>query len=707
MKQKLRLMATLWPILTIMCLEARAQRAELFTVTGKVISAADGRVLEGATVTLQNNEIVTLTDQKGMFQTNTLEPTGSLIISFTGYEKQIVSFDESNYILTVRMEPANGSLDEVVVIGYGQTSKRLNTGSVSTVSAKEIAQQPVTNALSALSGRMPGVFVQTTNGLPGGNINIQIRGQGSMIAGNDPLYIIDGVPFDNTPVETSTGRLANGAMSGAQSPLNLINPNDIEQISVLKDADATSIYGSRGSNGVVLITTKKGKVGATTAALNLQQGFSRVAALPDILSLSEYLMVRREAFTNDGVEPSADPSSPYYAPDLMVWDTTRSTNWAKLLYGNTGNQTAASARISGGNDLYTFNINGNLRRESTFLIGKDEYWRGTLTSQFQQFSKNKRFLIKMRNVISMDNANIANPVNTVSFGYLKPPNQPIFDESGNYSWENGDNPLASAEARSKTKSVLYNGNLSLQYAFANGLAAKASMGYNRQTPKYIRAFPTRSLYPGSSSYAYFGDQYNETLIVEPQLTYSKSVGASAFDALVGITYQDRMAEGTTTEVGSFSHDGLIEDMASGTVNARNTTYKHYRYGSVFGRVTYNYRNTYLVNGTIRRDGSSKFGPENRFGLFGSVGAGWVFSNERWFKRVLPILSFGKIRASYGTTGNDQIPDYEYLSLYRSGGTPYQDVIGLGPARIANAQFHWETTRKMEMALEVAFFNGRI
>src|SRR5690606_18786947 len=134
----------------------------------------------------------------------------------------------------------------------------------------------------------------------------------------------------------------------------------------------------------------------------------------------------------------------------------------------------------------------------------------------------------------------------------------------------------------------------------------------------------------------------------------KSVGASTFDALVGVTYQDQLAEGSTIEVGNFSHDGLIEDMASGTVNARNTTYKHYRYGSVFGRITYKYRNTYLVNGTLRRDGSSKFGPENRFGLFGSIAAGWVFSNENWFKQVLPVISFGKIRASYGTTGNDQI-----------------------------------------------------
>src|SRR5690606_3683906 len=154
-----------------------------------------------------------------------------------------------------------------------------------------------------------------------------------------------------TPVEISTGRLATGSMAGAPSPLNLLNPNDIEQISVLKDADATSIYGSRGSNGVVLITTKKGGAGATTATLNVQQGFSRAAASPDLLSLNEYLAIRRQAFANDGIEPSADPMSAYYAPDLMVWDTTRATDWAKLLYGNTGNQTVASARIAGGNDL--------------------------------------------------------------------------------------------------------------------------------------------------------------------------------------------------------------------------------------------------------------------------------------------------------------------------------------------------------------------
>jgi TonB-dependent SusC/RagA subfamily outer membrane receptor len=300
-------------------LPAENKHLLVIPIKGKVTDAA-GQALQGATIRVKGESNLAITDKNGEFAFETISPNAVLQISFIGYQTREVAVNSNSGYLTIALIEDKSKLNEVVLIGYGQTSKRFNTGSVSAITAKEIEDQPVTNILSALSGRVPGVFVQATNGLPGGNISIQIRGKGSIAAGTNPLYIIDGVPFNSTVGALTNGTMLATAINGVISPFNSLNPDDIASISILKDADATAIYGSRGSNGVVLITTKKGKAGKTKANLNINEGINRVANMPKLLDFQQYQQIRREAFANDGLVPSSDPNSSNYAPELTLWN---------------------------------------------------------------------------------------------------------------------------------------------------------------------------------------------------------------------------------------------------------------------------------------------------------------------------------------------------------------------------------------------------
>src|SRR5690606_35548287 len=291
-------------ILIFIFLLSLSAYGQQFTIQGTVRSSEHEEPLQGATIAIEGTSILTISDAKGHFELRSPHAEGVVHIKYIGYLPQRIPF--ANVPLEVFLNQDDNRVEEVQVIGYGETTRRLNTGSVASVQAKEIEKQPVTNVLSALSGRMPGVFVQTTNGLPGGNINIQIRGTGSIQAGTNPLYIIDGVPFDGEAINEGSMSSVRSIV-GAVNPLNILNPNDIENITVLKDADATAIYGSRGSNGVVLISTKKGGLGKTMVDVGINQGVSGIADYPQLLSLEEYLELRGEAFENDGRTPSPDP----------------------------------------------------------------------------------------------------------------------------------------------------------------------------------------------------------------------------------------------------------------------------------------------------------------------------------------------------------------------------------------------------------------
>jgi len=688
-------------------LNESVQGQPTFLVTGRVVDFKN-LPLPGATVILKGSTKGAITDDKGMFSLADLPSEGLLTVSFISFRTKDVSYNAASIMpLAIVLEEATSAMNEVQVIGYGQTTKKLNTGSQSTLTSADIDKQPVTNVLSALSGRAPGVFVQTTNGLPGGNVAIQIRGKGSVLAGTNPLYIIDGVPLGTTIGGTfnSTGGNLSLTASGPISPLNSLNPDDIESITILKDADATAIYGSRASNGVVLIMTKKGKSGKTKVEVNFNQGISSATNLPKLLNLQQYLEIRNEANRNDGITPSADPSSDSYAPDLTVWGADKSTDWAKYILGHTGHSSDGNVTITGGNENTNFNIGANFRTESSYLAGSSRYQRGGLHFTLQHTSPDKKFFLQFSNSLVLDDNRLANPLN-ISTDIILPPNYPLYDVAGNYNWFSV-NPAAEllASAKSTTDNIVE--NLLMSYKVIPDLTLKVSGGLNQINLKQTQLFPSASLYPGSENYANFGNNSNRTFLVEPQLSYNHQFSGSLLNLLLGGTYQSTIAKGEFINANNFTNELLMNDYSSAKTFSLLNSYTQYKYGSVFGRATYNIAEKYVLNATVRRDGSSRFGPGNQFGNFGSVGVVWIFSEERFFKNKLPFISFGKLRASYGLTGNDQITDYQYLATYGSSGYMYQSIPGLTPRRIANADFHWETTRKIDVGLELGFFDNRL
>lgn len=697
----------LFIVLAMLCFVLKGY-AQTGTIQGKVSIGPPDSPLPGATVRIKNSSSITSTDNDGRFTLTTALKEGILQISYTGYRTAEISFKNPGPEINIILKEEKGELEEVVVIGYGETTKKLNTGSVASISAKQIADQPVTNVLSALSGRMPGVFVQTSNGLPGGNINIQIRGKGSITSGTSPLYVIDGIPFDNSPANQSGTIMVQNSIAGTFSPISTINPADIESVSILKDADATAIYGSRGANGVVMITTKKGASGNTSIDINVLSGVNTVSQKPSLLTFEQYLLMRREAYANDGLIPTADPLSPNYAPDLTVWSQNVEQNWVDGIFGKTAGFSEVQARVSGGKGTTTFSANVSHHREGTVLAGENKFQRSSLHLQINHQSEDGRLRFAASSQIGMQDNDMANPTAGINSSFLLAPNYPLYLADGSYNWFLGNfDAMLNARNRSRVDNTVT--SLTLQYQAAKGLSLKLSGGYSGNTNEQTLIFPSSSLRPGAANYTDFGKSNSFSYITEPQAEYQLYSGRSKFTLLAGGTLQYRKSKNQVIQAGNYRVESLMEDLASaGTIDSRYSIDLPYRFASVFARGTYSFSGTYLLNATFRRDGSSRFGPGNRYGNFGSIGAAWIFSELKYIKTLLPFLSHGKLRASYGSTGNDQIQDYQFASTYSSPGTAlYQDQAIIRPSRISNTDFKWETTKKFDIALELGFFSDRV
>ncbi len=666
---------------------------------GRVENEA-GEPLEGITVGIRGSTRGTSTNREGEFHLEGVNEQATLVLTGTNIETlEVKVAGRSQLRITVRTRISR--LDEVQVIGYGSVKRRYSTGSVSTLSADKIGRQPVTNPLAVLQGQVPGVYIQTQNGMPGGNFKVEIRGRGSIAAGTSPLFIVDGVPYESTPLNNLLSDFT--PISGYISPLNGINPADIESISVLKDADATAIYGSRGANGVVLITTKKGKAGASRIELGLRQGFSQLSSSPDLLGLRDYLTLRREAFAHDGVQPNAAN-----APDLVLWDTTHGTNWVKYLLGNRSPLTQASGSISGGNAQLNFLFSTHFRHEGILLPGQFYYEQAGGLLNLNHESANHRFRLAVSTQYNTDKDKSIIP-STLSV-FTLPPNYPLYDDQGKLNWTGTyDNPLGLLRQRARSNSGSWVANTTLNYLFPRKVSLQLSAGYTRVDLDQVMIQPLSAQNPllafeGSSS---FGHMISQSLIAEPQLQLERRLGQGTLSILAGASYQQSRRSQYLLHGTNYSNEDLMGSIAgAGTIAYASTSSQEYRYGAVFARINYNLQKKYLINASLRRDGSSRFGPGREFGNFGAVGAAWLFGEEKGVRKSLPWLSFGKLKASYGLTGNDQIADYQYLSTYGAG-SPYDGGSTLQPERLANSRYSWETTRKLEAGMELGFFRDRL
>ncbi|WP_431200770.1 SusC/RagA family TonB-linked outer membrane protein [Mucilaginibacter sp. P19] len=364
----------------------------------------------------------------------------------------------------------------------------------------------------------------------------------------------------------------------------------------------------------------------------------------------------------------------------------------------------------GGDKNTTFSIGGNFHSETTILPGENLYQRGGIRYNIQHRSINNKFSITLSGVYNVDANHLVNPVFSYKSDIFMPPNFPLTNSDGSINWQYGLNPLADINARLKVRTDNFLTNLVLKYNILNNLDFNTSIGYNKVNINQVQTFPLSSQNPKNSpvNYSYFADNANQSVIVEPTLNFTRRIGLSTLNILAGSTYQSSLNTGQSIDASQFSSDQLLENLASaGVIRSISNSYLQYKYISFFGRVNYNIDNKYIFNGTIRRDGSSRFGPGNQFGTFGSVGAAWLFSQESWFKETLPFISYGKLRGSYGIVGNDQISDYQYLSTFINYGLNYQNVAGLQPYTVANADFHWEVNRKLEFAIELGLFKDRL
>jgi TonB-linked SusC/RagA family outer membrane protein len=701
----------------------------VFDVSGRVVNAFDEPVA-GATITVKGGMKSTLTNSSGQFFLKQVGEEAVLVITHVQYETTLIPLHGMT-IVKVTLQTKVNSMDELQVIAYGTTTKRMNTGNVSTIKASDIEKQPVSNPLLALEGRVPGLFITQANGFPGSGVTVRIEGLNSIGGGNDPLYVIDGVPFTSqllpsisTILGSSGGQLVNHFATYG-NPLNYINPADIESIEVLKDADATAIYGSRAANGAVLITTKKGKAGELKIEFNIQRGWGKVTRKMELMDRRQYLDMRYEALRNDNIPLSSlDQNSNY---DLTVWDTTRSTDWQKELIGGTANYTDIQSKVSGGNSTTSYLIGGGYHKETTTLPGNFNDQKATMHFQVNSASSNQKFKLSLKGSYMVDINQLPHTTTTdlTELALQLPPVAPALynsdgsinwalNNAGKSTWNYPGNPVAQLLNRYKNKTNNLVGNLTLNYQLLPGLNLGSSFGYTNLQSKERVTVPLTSTAPelrqNTTRIGIYGNSTITTWIIEPQISYQRQIWKGKFDVLIGSTIQQNATDWEKLFGFGYATDDAITDINSASlIRSEPTLNNIYKYNAGFGRITYTLLDKFILNLTGRRDGSSRFGAKNQFHNFGSVGGSWIFSKESFIENNFSFLSFGKISASYGTTGNDQIGDYQFLSLYNSvnPGVPYQGITPLQQINLSNPYLQWEETKKIHLGLDLGFFNEKL
>jgi len=692
---------------------------------GKV-KTEGGVPLSGASVNLKGTRKGGVTDNNGNFSLQGIRPGKYILeISYVGYDtyEETIEVTGSAFTVTAVMREATNSLDQVQVIPYGSTTPRLNTGNVTTIKASDIEKQPVNNPLVALEGLVPGLFITQANGLPGAGATVRIEGQNSIDNGNDPLYIIDGVPYVSQTLPTTQGGVLGmsgpslGGGGGAGNPLSYINPSEIESIDILKDAAATSIYGSRAGNGAILITTKKGKIGQMKVDLNLQEGIGKMPKKIAMLNTPQYLAMRHEALRNDGI---ASPSFTDY--DINgFWDTTRNTDWQKVLLGGTAQYTNIDGSVSGGTANTQYRIGGTYHRETTIFPGHFSDQKASVHFNLNSISPNQKFQIQVYGNYLNDNNRLPAADLTGSAFPLPPDAPPLYKSDGSINWalnqsgaSSWNNPVAALLSTYENNTENLISNCILSYKLLPGLEIKSDFGYTRLYTKEFTAIPLTVFQPEILPYvqrsALYSNNDIKSWIIEPQISYNRAVGNGRLNILLGSTFDKQWGMGDFLTGLGYNSDGVLQDIHSASSVLVNSTASYvYKYNAIFGRVNFDWQNKFLINLTARRDGSSNFGSKNQFHDFGAAGVGWIFSNESIFKRSIPFLSFGKIRASYGTTGNDQIGNYKYLNLYQpvTAGVAYQGATGLAVQGLSNPYLQWEATKKASAGIELGFIKDRI
>ncbi|MDE5518178.1 SusC/RagA family TonB-linked outer membrane protein [Elizabethkingia meningoseptica] len=687
-------------------------QAQVRTISGTVTSS--GKPLQGVIISQEGSDQVTMTGNNGTYTLQVSAENTILLFRHPDYSEEKFTLTNQT-VVNISLEQKVKGIEEVILnAGYYKVKDKERTGSIAKVSAKDIENQPVTNVLSTVQGRMAGVNITQNSGVPGGGYSIQIRGRNSLrtyanseIDGSQPLYIVDGVPVGSGMTAVYGANILSDANL---NPLSNISPNDIESIEVLKDADATAIYGSRGANGVVLVTTKRAKKGSLGLSVNTSYALSSSLSNLTMMNTAQYLGMRRQAYANDGI--SVYPATAY---DINgTWDQNRYTDWFRTLLGNTSVTSNVQLSLSGGGERTSFLVSYGHNEQTTVFAKDFRYKTNTLLGNLSHRSADNRLNFTMSTLFSKLEHNVISLDNTGSALFLAPNAPALYDSQGNINWQNNtfDNPLAAYNSTYSNNNVQFMNNFTAGYELLKNVHIKLNGGISYQTFDELSLQPSTIYNPSlgigpANSRALQSNKSRLSYTLEPQLNWTFKKGRHQVDVLAGGTYQaDLNTQGAIQGYG-FTNNAFIENIAAATTKLISDQIKtEYKYTAVFGRLNYQFDRRYIINITGRRDGSSRFGTNRKFANFGALGVAWLFSNESFMKE-LSWLSFGKLRGSYGSSGTDNIGNYQYNDTFITSTLVYNNVTGLVPSKLFNPNFSWEKTVKLEAALEMGFFRDRL
>jgi TonB-linked SusC/RagA family outer membrane protein len=653
------------------------------TISGTITDGATGEPLIGVNIVIEGTTTGTVSDANGHYSLEVPDSKGAIVYSYIGYNAEKVTLSGLS-VLNVKLTPEIKSLNEVVVVGYGTQRKKDLTGSVALVETKDISSLPVPSVSDALQGRAAGVQV-ISSGAPGNDATFRIRGVGT-INSNDPLLVIDGVPVS--------------------SGLNQLNMDDIESIQVLKDASASAIYGSRGANGVVIVTTKRGKGGQSHINFSYYYGLQQAAKMVNMLDASQFAALHNEIMANAGQVQNpayADPSS-----------FGKGTDWLGELF-RTAPMQNYSLSYSGSNDKTNYYVSGNYFDQQGIVINT-----GYKKITFQLNTDTKVFdKLKFGNSLTLNHDIKTSGNYSIRNTMLALPTQPVRRSDGSYSgpiaqpiWD-GDlvNPIGLAKTvDNDTKGYNLIGSIYGELELLEGLKFKSTFGLQANFWDSRTWAPKYKWDSSVNDNSYLSEQYNKnfTWVWDNTFTYDKVLGDHHFTLMAGTSAQENNYNFMNGSVQAFASD-LTQQLSNGTKNPTiGGNASSWSLMSYMGRANYAYGEKYLVTATIRRDGSSRFGDGNKWGIFPSGSVAWRISKENFFHGA-DFVNDLKLRAGYGVTGNQEIGNYSFASAlntvaYNFNGTIVNAVV---PSVMTNPNVQWEEQKQANLGIDASLFNDRI
>ncbi|WP_246225204.1 TonB-dependent receptor [Spirosoma terrae] len=676
-----------------------ANRLADITVSGTVTDEK-GEGLPGVSVLVKGTQRGTSTSATGSYQLAVPNESAILVFSFVGFQSQEIEVGKRTTV-SVTLKTDDKSLDEVVVVGYGTVKKSDLTGSVAKVGEANIKATPIPSLDRAMQGRAAGVQVTTNSAQPGGSATIRIRGSGSVNASNDPLYVIDGFPTGN---------------------LNSINTDDIESIEILKDASATAIYGSRGSNGVVLVTTKRGKAGKAVVSYDGYYGNQTPRYIIPLLNARQFAELVNEAQTNNGGKPYFDGST---AERPLPSTLGEGTDWQRVVLRDAPQQ-SHQLSVSGGSPTSRYAISAGYFSQDG-IIPRSDFKRYTLrTNLDNELSSRVKVGMTIQGAYTIKNGPRTETAGNravdgaIASAFNFSPTFPIYNADGSYYKNVGvlnglgaDNPMAMInEFTDRTSLIRLLANTYVDVKILEGLTFRTTFGADLQTSKnnyYVTRLATLGASLGGSGSVSSSQSIN--WLNENTLNYTRQLGTDHnINAVIGYTFQGINAESVDANANTFADDfALYNNLGAGsTLVAPSTGSSQWRLISYLARVNYSLKDRFLFTLTGRRDGSSRFGPNNKFGFFPSGAFAWKLANEPFMKGLTGV-SDAKIRASYGLSGNQEIGNYQYLANISSAPYVLGGALQVGSATggIGNPDLRWEKNAQFDVGFDVGLFNNRV